>query len=88
MSTTKVAPDLTTLTPTSTAGMGEFKVVAGTVGGALSLPAGGTWAWFGMRRNDAGGTVSAITGGVASGGTEIFAASGGNQAHALVWRVG
>lgn len=74
--------------PTSTASsVGEFKVITGSVGGALSLPADGTWAWFGMYKADSGNTVSTISGGVAAGGSQIFAASTGNQPHAMCWRV-
>lgn len=67
--------------------VGEFKVITASVGAALSLPAGGTWAWFGMYKADVGNTVSTISGGVAAGGTQIFAASTGNQPHAMTWRV-
>lgn len=91
MSLTKVSIDMQTGTaplPTATAGaIGEFKVINGSSGGALALPTGGTWAWFGFYKADVGDTVSSVSGGVGDGEDEIFAAYVGNTRFAMVWRV-
>jgi hypothetical protein len=75
--------------PTASAGsMGQWANVVSTSGGALVLPAGGTWAWLFMGWAVTGGTWTvAPTAGVSAGGTTIGAATAGTWLGGLIWRI-
>jgi hypothetical protein len=76
--------------PQSAAGVGEWKVIVSASGGGLSLPAGGTWAWFGWQYNAATGAMTgqANAAGVSAGGSAIVdAAAAGFIKQAVCWRI-
>ena len=77
--------------PQSAAGEGQWKAIISISGGALSLPAGGTWAWFCWQYNASTGimAVSGSTGiaGVSAGGTQIAVAVLGYIQQAICWRI-
>jgi hypothetical protein len=71
----------------TTSGLGVWSrqfVAASTI---FTLPAGGTWAYFYVRRNNSTGAVSVIDANVAAGGTNILALSAGEDVNALTWRI-
>lgn len=76
--------------PQSGAGMGQWKEIYNSGSGdSITLPAGGTWAYFliGYR---SGGIAAAHAAGVAAGGTTIQLISGSSTvvgAFGFVWRV-
>lgn len=75
-------------TPTSSAGVGQWTRITSTLNTALSLPAGGTWAYFCFYKDNVTNLTGSYDAGVAAGGTQILAAGGANaQAQALVWRI-
>lgn len=75
--------------PTNSAGLGNWTQVVGSADGALTLPAGGSWAWFALRLTTAtGATNSGSTqAGVSAGGASVVAGVSGSTWIALVWRV-
>ena len=75
--------------PQSAAGVGQWELIQGTDDSNLSLPAGGTWAYFVFRTVTSSGacfTGSAAVG-IASGGTVIIGALATYTPYALVWRI-
>ena len=74
--------------PVDGAIVGEWKAIASTVGGALALPAGGTWAYFALAKIDATGALTtSVTAGVDPGGTTILLGVAGWQNFGFCWRV-
>jgi hypothetical protein len=68
--------------------VGQWAQLASATGGALILPAGGSWAWFGFYINAATGIFSGvIQATVSAGGTTILAANAGYVGMGLVWRI-
>lgn len=74
------------VTPTTTAGVGQW-VLLQAVSAALSLPAGGTWAYFVLTVNNSTGGVSNYAASVAAGGTVVFAAVSGSTHLGFAWRI-
>ena len=72
--------------PTASAGLGQWAAISSTLGGALTLPAGGTWAYFVLSLNASGG-VQSTGAGVAAGGSVIVGSFSGIVHNAFVWRV-
>ena len=72
--------------PTASAGLGQWTVTSSTVGGALTLPSGGTWAYFALLFSTGGGAAG-TTGGVAAGGTLVGGAVSGQTWSGFAWRV-
>ena len=74
--------------PTSSAVNGQWGAFPGTVDAAAILPAGGTWAWWTIIVNNAGGGISSVTGaGINSGGTMVGSASTGYFYVGVYWRI-
>jgi hypothetical protein len=66
---------------------GRFRNLTAGDNAALTLPAGGTWAYHGRSWATAGGGTPTSFAGVAAGGTTIYAATSGRSSDALIWRV-
>jgi len=75
--------------PQSAAGIGEWVDVESANGGALVLPAGGTWAWMAWSYAAVGGAMTVIlpAGAVSAGGTQIFAGTAGIIKYCVCWRI-
>ena len=73
--------------PTETSGAGKWEPLASTVGGALALSAGGTWAWFTVSITNSSATYSASDSGVDAGGTTVASASTGILHIGFAWRI-
>jgi hypothetical protein len=76
--------------PQTAAGPGQWKVIVSADGGALSLPAGGTWAWIGWQYNSGNGAMvaQANAADVEAGGTQICdGASGGFTKQAQCYEI-
>jgi len=71
--------------PTSSGVVGQWVQLAGAVGESISLPAGGTWAYFVLLF--ASGTTQTFTASVAAGGTVVGGAVGGSNWGGFAWRV-
>jgi len=71
--------------PINGTGEGDWRVIAATVGNALALPAGGTWAWFLIIVN--AGSITGFSAAINAGGFTIYAGSPGIIPTALAWRV-
>jgi hypothetical protein len=69
------------------AGAGQWQVLNGSDGAALSLPAGGTWAFFVIRVTTATGATGTFDAGVAAGGSSIAGALAGTTVRGFCWRV-
>jgi len=67
------------------AGVGEFVSISAPVATALSLPAGGTWIYFLLLINAAGG-ISGHESNHAAGGSTIYGGAGGIQTLGWAWR--
>ena len=73
--------------PTETAGTGEWKAITGGAANtAVSLPAGGTWAWFGFYLS-AAGAMSGVDAGVGAGEAEVLPAAADLTGSILCWRI-
>ena len=72
--------------PTGGAGVGQWTNLSPAVGAALTLPAGGTWAYFALLFNN--GAASSQASGVAAGGTVVGAATSGQNWAGFTWRIG
>lgn len=75
--------------PTASAGVvGEWKYFNNSAGLSLSLPAGGTWAYFCFYKDSVTNLTGSYGAGVAAGGTQVLAALGGNSAPmGFCWRI-
>lgn len=71
--------------PTSGGVLGQWVQLASTVGTAISLPAGGTWAYFVLLF--ASGATQTFTASVAAGGTVVGGATGGSNWGGFAWRI-
>ena len=71
--------------PTSGGVLGQWVQIASTVGAAVSLPAGGTWAYFVLLF--ASGATQTFTASVAAGGTVVGGAVGGSNWGGFAWRI-
>ena len=67
-------------------GAGQFLQITSSVGVALVLPAGGTWAYFGQRIASSSGGILAVVAGINAGGSTILTASAGNSGEGWAWR--
>ena len=71
--------------PTSSGTVGQWVQIASTVGAAISLPAGGTWAYFLILINS--GLTQSFTASVAAGGTSVGGAVSGTNWIGFAWRI-
>ena len=71
--------------PTSSGVVGQWVQLTGTVGASISLPAGGTWAYFVLLF--ASGATQTFTASVAAGGTVVGGAVGGSNWGGFAWRI-
>lgn len=75
--------------PQGASGVGQLVVIAGAANTAVTLPSGGTWAFWAYASNISSGTV--VNGaqiGVTAGGTLILAAFGANISwYGWAWRI-
>ena len=71
--------------PTASAGLGNWGNIGTVAGAALTLPAGGTWAYFAIAFIS--GAASSQTAGAAAGGTVVGAAVAGQIWVGFAWRV-
>lgn len=72
--------------PIAGAGIGQWTALISSPGGALVLPAGGTWAYYAPRYSN--GVVADVVIGVAAGGTTIGPAVAGQNYYGLGYRRG
>ena len=74
--------------PTGSSGAGQFVAIEGAADAAVSLPSGGTWAYWVASVINASAIWSAFrAAGVAAGGTQIGSAVTGNSWVGFAWRV-
>jgi hypothetical protein len=75
--------------PNATAdAVGNWKRITGSLGAALSLPAGGTWAYLCFYKNDTTNLTGSYDAGIKAGGAQLLAAGAAqDQPQALVWRI-
>jgi hypothetical protein len=71
--------------PRSASGVGQWVPVSAAAGAALSLPAGGTWAYFVLLFN--AGLVGGRVIGVSAGGTTIYGGAPSIVPDGLAWRI-
>lgn len=72
--------------PQSASGVGQWLAITSTAGGALALPAGGTWAWS-VVSFSSGAFAVAFGADVSAGGTTVRAASGSQIHTGFAWRI-
>jgi hypothetical protein len=73
--------------PTAAGVAGQWVSIVPGANAALTLPAGGTWAWWVILLTPSL-TVGGFNASVNAGGTQVVAApSGGNMLNAVVWRI-
>ena len=73
--------------PVTGAGLGQWVLLAGAASAALSLPAGGTWAYFVMTVSNSSGGISNYAASVAAGGTQVFGVVSGFNHFGFAWRI-
>lgn len=75
--------------PTATAGVGVFQTLVAGVGAALTLPSGGSWAYFALPFNSSGNSLTAVSplAGVGAGGATLATAVAGQYWYGFAWRV-
>lgn len=74
--------------PQTATGSGQFVSSTGGSGVAFTLPAGGTWVWWGFGASTGTGAINVNPScGVVAGGTTVLAAVGGTAWVAYAWRV-
>jgi hypothetical protein len=74
--------------PQTAAGVGQWVTLGpAAVSTAVTLPAGGTWAYFVLAYNTAGVNMTASTSGVAAGGTTVLTTNANTVAAGFAWRV-
>lgn len=73
--------------PVTGAGLGQWVLIAGAASAALSLPAGGTWAYFEMTVSNSTGGVNNYAASVAAGGTVVSPAAAGFTHFGFAWRI-
>lgn len=74
--------------PQTAAGVGQFVTSSGASGAAFTLPAGGTWVWWGFGANSGTGAINNLAStGVSAGGTAVLAATGSTGWFAFAWRI-
>ena len=74
--------------PTAAASVGQWMTRNSTIGGALTAPAGGTWACIATGYVASTGLwAAAINSQVVAGGTQIFAATADRQWTATCWKI-
>ena len=71
--------------PTASAGLGQWVLLNPATGAALTLPAGGTQAYFSLLLSSGAATNAAV--GVAAGGTVVGAGVAGQNWIGFAWRV-
>lgn len=76
--------------PVTASGVGQFRIVIAPTGGAFTLPAGGTWAYFALPFNTSGNVATsspAPQAGVAAGGASPGTATSGFFWYGFAWRL-
>jgi hypothetical protein len=73
--------------PTASAGLGQWTLLSGAASAALSLPAGGTWAYFVITVNTSSGGANNYAASVAAGGSAVASAVTGFTHFGFAWRV-
>lgn len=71
----------------SGAGVGQLVSIFAATGGTLSLPAGGTWAYYWQGENTTTGVSSSQGVGVAAGGSAVGGPAAGLQLLGWAWRI-
>ena len=71
--------------PTASAGLGQWVLLNPATGAALTLPAGGTQAYFSLLLSSGAATNASV--GVAAGGTVVGAGVAGQNWIGFAWRV-
>lgn len=71
----------------SGAGIGQLVALGIATGTALTLPAGGTWAWWRKSENTTSGVSTDVDNGVSAGGTTIVTGSAGIAHLGFAWRI-
>jgi hypothetical protein len=79
--------DYTGKRPQTASGAGQWVLLDGADGAALSLPAGGTWAYFFNRLTTSSGAIAGTAASVAAGGTSIASAIAGTNIKGFAWRL-
>jgi hypothetical protein len=76
--------------PQTGAGVGQWVALGAVTGSAITLPAGGTWAWFWIAfdmTTSPAGVLNNSTAGVSAGGTAVGGAFAGIQYRGFAWRI-
>ena len=68
-------------------GIGQLVSLGIATGTALTLPAGGTWAWWYHSENTTSGVHTAVASGVSAGGTTIVTGTVGIAHLGFAWRI-
>jgi hypothetical protein len=72
--------------PITGAGVGRWQAITSSIGGTLTLPAGGVWAYSAYRLSGTGNVISS-TFNVDNGGTVVGASAAGELWSGFAWRV-
>lgn len=78
-----VAPPL----PSASAGVGQWVTLFSAVNAALSLPAGGSWTYFFITRQNSTGSINTFATGIGGGGTVLKGASATEDNLGFAWRI-
>lgn len=73
--------------PVTGASVGQWVLLTGVASAALSLPAGGTWAYFEMTISSSTGGINNYGASVAAGGTVVSPAAAGFTHFGFAWRI-
>lgn len=73
--------------PIASSGAGQWVSLVSSLGGNLTLPASGAWAWFAISVVNASATISATGADVNSGGSVVLGSSAGIYHAGFCWRV-
>lgn len=68
-------------------GAGQFLYKFVGVSSSYILPSGGTWAYFYIRRSTSTSGITSSGGGIAAGGTNLFATGASEDALSWIWRI-
>ena len=71
--------------PTGAAGVGQWQSLSGAT--SISLPAGGTWAYFFIQTSDSGGGALGQAASVAAGGAFLAGPASGTTFRGFAWRI-
>ena len=73
--------------PVSSAGVGQWVALFSAANAALSLPAGGSWAYFFITRIQSTGGTATFAAGIGDGGTVLKGASATEDNLGFAWRI-